>query len=241
MPRIGFLELGFLEIGFLELGFLGGGLLETGRLEVPLPPCPGARQGCELNRVKEGGWIGMDAEDHDDHGGRTISQATWIVDYAGDGKYCVRRIAHDGSFDGFVELKHGGFFGHLQPEFGASAHAWIYAIEGDTVVFTPLFALIHSLGSKNSMKEIAEHQPKRMPRRKHFPRPMWFTQDGIGIIKGSMHADQSGAFTSALAVNGFNMGLNGCNCAGTKRRWEWVGPRGRDETTEEGGGEVGEN
>jgi hypothetical protein len=70
---------------------------------------------------------------------------------------------------------------------------------------------------------------------------MWFTQDGIGIIKGSMHADQSGALTSALAVNGFNMGLKGCNCAGTKRRWEWVGPRGRDQRTEDGGGEVGEN
>jgi hypothetical protein len=58
--------------------------------------------------------------------------------------------------------------------------------------------------------------------------PMWRAEDGAGILKGSMHADQHSAFDSAVAVNGFNLGLQGCNCAGTKRKWEWVAPEWRD-------------
>ena len=69
---------------------------------------------------------------------------------------------------------------------------------------------------------------------------MWYTVDGVGIIKGSMHSDQFSAFSSALAVNGFNLGLKGCNCAGTKRRWEWVAPAEREDR-DDGSGAAGEN
>ena len=178
--------------------------------------------------------------DEGEHGGRVIPNSTWIVDYAGDGKYCVRRIAQDGSFDQWVDVKLDGFLSHQYPELGVSAHVQVYALPGDTVVFAPAFALIRSLRLRAGMQEILNRSPARVPRRKHFPMPMRRAEDGVGIVKGSMHADQGSAFESAIAVNGFNLGLVGCNCAGTKRRWEWVEPKGL-EGRDDGSGAAGEN
>lgn len=195
--------------------------------------------GVNEDGVHDGG--ASDAGGDDDvGGGRVIPNSTWIVDYAGDGQYCVRRVAQDGSFDEMVDAKLCASISHMFPEFGAAAHAQVCALHGDTVVFTPLFALIHSLRMKGAVESLVSHQSQRMPRRKHFPTPMWYTVDGVGIIKGSMHSDQFSAFSSALAVNGFNLGLKGCNCAGTKRRWEWVAPAEREDR-DDGSGAAGEN
>lgn len=174
----------------------------------------------------------------DDRGGVPVPHSTWIVDYAGDGRCCVRRIAEDGSSDGFVDPGTLSYAAAEAHEYAAAAHATVFALPGDTIVFTPAFALIYALGMPAVLEALLSGCPQRMPRRKHCPHPMWPTENGIGIVKGSVHADQHSVFSSTVAVNGFNLGLRGSSCAGTKRRWEWVGPtaEGRD-----GGSEASEN
>lgn len=170
----------------------------------------------------------QERDDGDDHGGGVpVPHSTWIVDYAGDGRYCVRRIAEDGSRDEFVDLGTRSHAADAAHEYAAAARATVFALPGDTIVFTPAFALIYALRMSEVLDAVLTRSPQRMPRRKHCPTPMWHTEDGVGIVKGGVHPDQQSVFSSSIAVNGFNLGLRGSNCAGTKRRWEWVGPEER--------------
>ncbi len=159
--------------------------------------------------------------------GTPIPHSTWLVDYEGDGRYYIRRYSADGSINEIIRPQLGMHLYHDHHEYHASAHATVFAHPGDTIVFSPAFALIYAMKMPKVLEAILSACPPRMPRRKHCPNPMWHTEDGIGIMKGSIHADQHSAFTGALAVNGFNLGLRGSSCAGTKRRWEWVVPEDR--------------
>lgn len=160
-------------------------------------------------------------------GGTPVPHTTWLVDYEGDGRYFIRRYSADGSINEIIRPQLRMQIYDDSHEYHASAHATVFAYPGDTIVFSPAFALIYAIKMPKVLESILSGCSPRMPRRKHCPNPMWHTEDGIGIMKGSVHADQHSAFTGAIAVNGFNLGLRGSNCAGTKRRWEWVAPEER--------------
>lgn len=163
----------------------------------------------------------------DGHGGTPIPHTTWLVDYEGDGRYIIRRYSADGAIDEFIRPNPLSHYLDDQPECCASSHATVYASPGDTIVFSPAFALVYAMKRPAMLTAVLSGCAPRMPRRKHCPHPMWHTEDGVGIMKGNVHIDQHSAFTGAIAVNGFNLGLRGSNCAGTKRRWEWVEPEER--------------
>jgi hypothetical protein len=171
----------------------------------------------------------------DERRGTPIPHTTWLVDYEGNGRYYIRRYSADGAINEIIRPQLATQLYADHHECHASAHATVFAYPGDTIVFSPAFSLIYAMKMRDVLEAILNRCPPRMPRRKHCPNPMWHTEDGIGVMKGNVHADQHSAFTGALAVNGFNLGLRGSNCAGTKRRWEWVEPEQRR------GGQAGEN
>lgn len=165
-------------------------------------------------------------EDDGECGGTPVPPAVWIVDYDGDGGYSVTVRSADGSRNAKIRFDHTheSWLSATNPEFAASSEATVCAYPGDTIVFTPAFALLHSLRMKSAIQHVLARSPIRMPRRKACPFPMTPTEDGIGIVKGGVHSDQQSAFTNALCVNGFHLGLNGCNCMGAQRRWAWTAP-----------------
>ena len=168
--------------------------------------------------------------------GTPIPGRVWIVDYLGDGKYCVGQLQPDGTL-AILERRELGHFHNMEySEHYASSYATVFAHPGDTIVFSPSFSLIYALNSPGVLAAILSGVPERVPRRKHFPNPMRHTPDGVGIQKGLLHADHHAVFSSTLAINGFNLGLRGCDCKGTKRRWEWVGPA--DSSPSDGDGEL---
>ena len=160
-------------------------------------------------------------------GGTPVPRSTWIVDYEGDGNYCVRRRTEGGAVDEVLRPDMKGWSWHMHPELTALVFGLQRASPGDTVVFAPAVALIHALERRRSLQELLDRVSKRMPRRKHFPFPIWHSEDGVGLVRGEFHSDQFSAVMSLLSINGFHLGLRGSHCAGTKRRWEWVEPEER--------------
>ena len=135
--------------------------------------------------------------------------------------YSLRRLAVDGTINEMIDLGPPQFFSRHHLELSASIHASVHAGPGDTIVMAPVVALIHAMTFHTDMVKASHAIPIRMPKRKACPTPMWQSDDGIGIVKGIVHSDQHSAFSSAIVANALNLGLKGCSCGGTKRRWEW--------------------